>query len=524
MARSRSTPRAVVENFGNLQADWQAGKRSRHLRERRNVEGSGDAHYATVAEFERIRDYVRDMDRNETIVGPFVDRAVVNQIQTGFRVQPETGDQALDDDLKARFAEWAGDARNCDHSWELTFWQQCHGWLRQTYIDGDICALLTDGGAIQTIEGDRLRSPTKAAPNIVHGVEMSGDRRKIAFWFGADTGKSRASASEPERRAAFDAAGNPEIIHITNPATIKRFTQARGVSAFAPVFYRLSMVEDTQFATLVQRQLVSSLAFFMERTSDYQGGKAVLGRQTAGSAVAGDAGESTVEQVTPGMFLRGAKGEKLTAVQGNIPNPEYFPFIRLLLTEIGINIGVPLVLALMDASDTNFSGFRGAVDAARMGFRRNQKWFVESVLRKVWQWQVRRWLETPVVDGGLGPAARRNPNVLAARWTPPSWPYLQPLDDAKANTERMSTMQLSPAQFAREQGFEWDEHVEETVANWELAITMANEAAARINQKFPDAPKVHWRELLNLGTSDGMKSELVRATVDASSQQNGGNQ
>lgn len=519
MPRAKATR---AERFDALRADWQAGKRSRFVRERRNTAGPGDAQYANETEFARIREYVRDMDRGEPIVGSLADRAVVNQLQGGFRIQPETGDKGLDNDLKARFAEWAGDARLCDHAWDRTFWQMCHGWLRQTYIDGDICAILTEGGSVQTLESDRLRSPAGNRPDIVHGIELSSDRRKIAYWFGADPGKSRQSPGAPQRRRAHDDAGEQEVLHVTNPMTRRSFSQTRGVSAFAPAYYRMGMLEDTQFATLLQRQLVSSLVWFVERGADWQGGTATLGRQVSGQATPSDAGLSTLEETAPGMIARGAKGEKLSALNTSIPSPEYMPYVRMILQEISVSIGLPLVLALMDAKETNFSGFRGAVDAARMGFRANQKWFAETAVRPIYRWQVRRWLSTPVDEGGLGAAARLNPLILRARVTPPNWPYIQPLDDARANELRMGSMQLSPAQFAREQGFEWDDHVTETVSNWEHAIITAKESAARINTRFPEDAQVHWRELLNLGTSDGMKSELVRAAAFAEQSANQG--
>ena len=496
MSRRSKDPQSVVEAMEGLRADYSAGKRSRYLRERQNLGGSGDAHIANVAEFERIREFVRDMDRNEGIVGPFVDRAVVNQIQTGFRAEPETGDEALDSELKSRFAEWAGDARECDHNWEHTFWQQCLYLLRSTYIDGDAFALLTEAGSLQLLESDRCVSPARSGANIVHGVELDG-RRKIAFHFTADTGKSRASSQSTTRRRASDEFGNPEVLQIRNPQTAKRMTMSRGVSAFAPVFFRLGMHEDTQFATLVQRQVVSMLAFFFERGSEWSGGKATLGRASTESVLSNDENSSTVEKVAPGMVVRGAKGEKLVPVNSSVPNPEYFPFVKLILTEIGISIGVPLVLAMMDASESNFSGFRGAVDAARMGFRVNQKWFVEGFLREVWRWKVRGWIDQGAANGGLADAARRNPAVFRVRWTPPNWPYIQPLDDANANAIKLDSGQVSPSKFAAENGFDWPEHVEEIVRDNALLVRAAKAAAAEINSEYPDNP-VHWREIASL--------------------------
>lgn len=516
MSRRRPT---TAEAFEGFKADYQAGKRSRYVRERRNTAGPGDAQYGSEAEFARIREYVRDMDANEPIAGSIAERAVVNQLQGGFRIQPETKDTGLDNELKERFAEWAGDARLCDHSWERTFWQLCHGWMRQTYIDGDICCLLTESGACQTLESDRLRSPGGKRDDIVHGVELTSDRRKVAYWFGADPGKSREARGVPVRRRAFDDFGDPEVLHIHNPHSRRRFSQTRGVSAFAPAFYRLSIQEDTQFATMLQRQLVSMLVWFVKRTAEWTGGTSPLGRQSEGSAVPGDAGLSTLEATAPGMIARGAKGEELQALNNNMPSPEYRPFMRMILQEIGITIGMPLVLVLMDGSETNFSGYRGAIDQARMGFRFNQKWFADLAVKPIYRWKVRHWLDLPLSEGGLGPAARKNKSIMRARCTPPNWPYIQPLDDAKATELRMASMQLSPSQFARENGFDWDEHVAETVANWMTAIVACKRAAIRINKQFDDGAPVVWRDLLNPLATKSAPAPVPAMVADAAGQE-----
>ena len=108
--------------------------------------------------------------------------------------------------------------------------------------------------------------------------------------------------------------------------------------------------------------------------------------------------------------------------------------MRLILTLIGINLGLPLVMVLMDASETNFSGWRGAVDQARLGFRQNQKRLINRFHKPVYLWKVRQWMAE---DAALRRAAARSDvNIFAHRWNPPTWPYIQPLQDATADLLR----------------------------------------------------------------------------------------
>ncbi len=496
----RAETSSVVHDFrelqGDVRADYQAAKHSKYQRRRINLGGSGDAHYAREAEFERIREYTRDMDRNDAIVGPFTDRAVVNQLQTGFTLQPETGDEELNKAIRARFDDWAGDAQQCDHHWESTYWQQCWYRLRSTYIDGDVCAVLTEHGAIQTLESDRLISPKGRRDDIVHGVELQG-RRKVAYWFSRDPGLNRQARGTVQRVEAF-AGDEPVVLHIYNPHTRKRLTQTRGISAFAPIFYRLGLYEDTQFSTMVKQQVAAALAFFWERTGDYQSGKSAMGPIT--TETDDDSNTRSLEKVAPGAILRGAKGEKPHILAANVPTNEYQSYIKIILTEIGINIGVPLVMALMDASETNFSGWRGAIDLARMGFRVNQKWFRDKELRPVYRWKLRQWLD----DGVFGQAARQNEHVFRHHWGMPSWPYVQPLHDAQAQALKLSTGQASMSSWARENGIDFEDHADEIVRDWKYAIRAAKAAAAEINTEFDDGNPVHWRDLLNLAMPRGL--------------------
>lgn len=501
--------------------DYNAAKPNRHRRRRTGLGGTGDAHYQTSGDLDNPREYTRDMDRNDPIVGPICDRAVINQLQTGFRLEPDTGDKALNNELRTRFAEWAGNPRKCDHHWEHTFWQLCWYALRQTYIDGDIFGLLSDDGSIQLLEADRCRTPKNTRQNVVHGILLDG-RRKIQYWFTKDPGMQRVQrVSDIDKRDAYDGDGNPLVLHVYNPQTIRRKTQTRGVTAFAPVFDRLAMFEDIQFAKLVQQQIVSAIAWFIQRNDAYTGGKTTLGSLVNTN----DDGSNTdaIEKIAAGLIVRGKPGEDMKAISGNVPNPEYFQHVKLILTEIGINIGLPLVMVLMDASETNFSGWRGAVDMARQGFRVNQKWFEERFIRPVYLWQVRRWLALPPNRGGLGEAARSNKHIFSHHWGRPSWPYINPKEDAEADKIKADNLQASPSMLQSERGRDWIDVVEEAVRDNSLAITRALEEVEKIRNQFPDAD-VNWRELLTLFANNKLPASSPSSSNgrDADQQQRGG--
>lgn len=495
---------SVSGSMFDMQADYRAGKRDRFLRRRTRLGGSGDAHYTSTAEFAQIREYVRDMDRNDSMVGSLVDRAVTNQLQSGFRPKPDTGDEGLNTGLIEEFNEWGENPEDCDYHRERTLWELAWYVLRSTYIDGDMVVPLIDDGSLQLVESDRLVSPKTTPPNrtVIHGVELMG-RIKTGYFFARDAGAKRHTKGEPYRVDAMDADGFKQVLHVANPHTIKRVTQTRGVSAFAPVFHRMTMYEDEHFAYLVGRQVSSAVALFISRDANYKGGATSFGHRTSETLTQDDGTSNTrlLEKLTPGMVVRGARGEKAELLSPNLPSADVVNHLRMILMEIGVTIGVPLILALMDASETNFSGWRGAYEEAKKAWRVNQRWFVSRFLRPVYVWKLRQW----IADGTLGPAARNNRRLFKHTWGLPHWPYtIQPMVDAQANGIKLSTGQMTPSGYWRENGDEWTRVARELVADWGFAINEAKTLATKINETHDDGNPVHWRDVLNLVVPKGM--------------------
>ena len=274
------------------------------------------------------------------------------------------------------------------------------------------------------------------------GVLMDDDRKRLEYWVtneDIDIWSALNLISDVTGFPVRDANGVRQVAHIYDP---KRVTQTRGVSAFAPIFDALGMYEDINFARIIQQQIVSCFAIFRERTAEWKGGAAnPLGQVS--QQLQPDGSELPTEGLQPGMEYKGQVGEKFNGFSPNVPSEGFFEHMRMLLTIIGINLGLPLVLTMMDASETNFSGYRGAVDQARLGFRRNQLLLINRFHRPVWKWLVGQWMAKDHTIRALALRGKLKP--LKHDWTPPGWPYIQPLDDAKADALRLGDGQISRA-------------------------------------------------------------------------------
>lgn len=488
----RSVKPAVSSALTEMRSDYADTRDNQFMRRRRGLGGTGDSHYHVESRFEHMREVVRDMDRNESMVGPLVERAVSNQLQDGYKIQPDTPDGELNADIKAAYEEWSNDPASCDYYGQHTLWELDYLAKRATYVDGDCCQVLLHDNRVQLLEADRLVSPSNRSDrNIVHGVEMK-NRRRIRYWFSEDPGSKRKNlvGTNPVD-AAF-------VLHLVNIQTRKRITQTRGVTAFWPVVTRLGMYEDLQFSHLVKQQVAAYVALFLSRDQSYQGGAASLGPR--GSTTDNWSNTRETEELMPGQVVRGAKGEDAKILTANIPSNEYFQQLRSILIEIGINLGVPLVLALMDASETNFTGWRGAFEAAKTGWRVNQTLDVHKMVRPRYRW----WLTNARNRGMFGRTGfALGRDLYRHRVNKPVWPYqIQPLHDAQANQIKLGTGQIDPRRFMQEQGGEWDEHIVNTVAGWGDLIEEALARAEAINSAYPSAG-VTWRDLARIPMFEG---------------------
>jgi lambda family phage portal protein len=515
MVRPRALMPNVSADFSRMKADYEMSKSSPYRRQRSGYALTGSsADYHLGSEPKRLRmiEEARDFDRNDCIVGQTIDRAVANLVQQGFTLDPNTGDRGADQALFDRWMAWSTDADLCDVAGEMTFADFERLIPRQMLIDGDVIALPTADGPLQIIEAHRCRTPSNTGRNVVHGVLLDGLRKRQEYWITRDD----LAPNQPLTRVADtipytvrDADGNRQLFHVYHP---KRSSQTRGVTAFAPIVNLLGMFEDINFAKLVQQQIVSFFAIF--ETYDTAGGDLEpLGERE--TETLNDGATRTLEGIAPGMLIRRKRGETLEGFSPNVPNPEFFDHMKLILTLVGVNLGLPLAVVLLDPSQTNFSGWRGAIDQARLGWRQNQRALADRWHRPVYRWKVRQWLDD---DPALRAIAERGGiDLFKHVWHPPKWPYIEPIKDATAGVIRLKNGLTSPRRLHAEQGDEWEAIAAETVDDNDFAIRRAIEAATEINAEFNGRPgfqPVHWRELLSLPAPDGVTLSIGTGTND----------
>ena len=512
---------SLQSQFAEIRADYDATKHSRFVRRRTGVApmGSGaDYHFRTESKYYELIEQARDMDRNDALVGILADRRVDNIVQSGFTLDPKTGDKGVDNELFAWWEDFSNDPDQCDIAGECTWKEIERQACRSESVDGDIIVTGTDEGSFQMLESHLIRTKSKEE-NTFLGVTTNRHGKREQYWVAEETGEFGQFGDHAPIDVRNDD-GIRQIFHVYNP---RRVNVTRGVTQLAPVFSISGMLEDINFAKLVQQQVVSCFAVFRKLAASQSGMPSVDGVYGDGTTETTASGTRQIEGVSPGMEIIGQPGEELTGFSPNVPNSEYFQQVKLILQIIGVNFGLPLCLVLMDGSETNFSGWRGAVDEARKGFVADQVNLVRRLNRPAYLWKLSQMLKE-TSDSALKKSAKKlDKAIFYHNWNLPTWSYIEPVADAEGDATQLRNALTSPRRLHAARGKDWEEIAEESIADNAYAIERAAAQAAKINAAFPNSPAVNWRDLIALpmpaGTTMAMQDPSAIAVQEKTAAQ-----
>ena len=495
-------PHNIQSAFADIRNDYDMSRHSRFIRRRTGVApmGSGpDYHYRTEAKYYQDIEQARDMDRNDGLVGVLADRRVDNIVQSGFTLDPKTGDKGVDSALWDWWEDFSNDPDQCDIAGELTWKEIERQASRSESIDGDLIVIGTEDGSFQMLESHLIRTKSRV-PDTFLGVTSDRLGRRLQYHVAEETGEfGQLGDATPIDVRNED--GIRQVFHVYNP---KRVNITRGVTQLAPVFSLSGMLEDINFAKLVQQQVVSCFAVFRKLAagqSSLPSSDNVYGDGTTETTASG---VRQLEGVSPGMEIVGKPGEELTGFSPAVPNSEYFVQVKLILQIIGVNFGLPLCLVLMDGSETNFSGWRGAVDEARKGFVADQQNLVRRLNRPAYHWKLSQYLAERRDPALTKAAAKLGDKIYSHNWNLPTWSYIEPVADAEGDATQLRNALTSPRRMHAARGKDWEEIADESIADNAYAIQGAAAQAAKINAAFPDSPPVNWRDLIALPMPAGM--------------------
>ena len=404
-----------------------------------------------------IRAKARDLERNSDIVGGPVGMMERNVVATGFRVQPNTGDDALNAQIVEAFDEWQK-KQNCDVTGAQAFWEQCKMTIRRTEVDGGILFIKTYSGdsrfplQLQAREVDDLDSSGQfrnGANAIVNGIEVDQKQKPVAYhlkcftadgWF---TGKTERILAE---RVIF-------------PWRKTMPSQIREMSPLAPAINRANDAEEYLDAIGVKEKILASLSVFIKKLIP---GSGTPGR---GNGLTGANDEYDPKtgykrkRVAPGMIMELQPGDSVDAV---IPSGQATNAKELVSTFqrfIGAGQGLSYEATSRDMSQVNYSSARQGMLEDQRTYGDWQQWLIDHFLSEVYI----EFLTSAVLAGTIKIRGfwENKSKYLRHTWIEPGWSWVDPVKETKANDMAIESGQDNLANVCARVGYNWREVLEQ---------------------------------------------------------------
>jgi lambda family phage portal protein len=357
----------------------------------------------------------RDMTENNPLGNALLSRWVDNVIGEGMTAKPKTSDKGFNEEV----AHWWTEEYQADATGRFSNSEMQRIPAMSYCRDGDVGATMLKSGQLQIIESDYVRSPNRAddmylgrgvEPDIVDGVKVNASGRPETYYIESLAGGEIKYAAVPARNFLF----------LANYDRANR-TATRGTPLISVIRPLLDAIDATNEAVVMAHRIAASFGAMIKKDNPAQ---ASSNLPTFGAdPAAGEINRKYTMQ--PGMMEHLNPGESIEQIKPEHPTANYGDFISLQIRMAGVVLGMPLELALLDFSKTNYSSARASLEQSYRSFRVQQRRFADQWATKWYRWRVSKAVKSGVFGGGVPEDFQRH------TWMAQPWPYLDPVKDAQ---------------------------------------------------------------------------------------------
>jgi lambda family phage portal protein len=285
---------------------------------------------------------------------------------------PEDGLLDWSDDVENRFDLWANNAVICDQKEQSTFGELHQTALTEALVVGDIlCVLRQDQRTrlprVQLINGASVRTPFGVTPReghkIVHGVELDGNGRHVAYWITQDDGTSK-------RLPAFGEKSGRRIAWLFYGCD-KRMDEVRGKPLLSLMLQSLKEIDRYRDSTQRKATILSMLAAFVSKDQPGPGSRpltAAGGAVRRGTELATtDTKASAQRTYSAAMHIPGLvvdelnAGEKIQAFTTSGTTEQFGEFEHAIIATVAWAHEIPPEV-LLQSYDSNYSASAAALN------------------------------------------------------------------------------------------------------------------------------------------------------------------
>ncbi len=365
------------------------------------TQASGEQHQR----FDRyvLIDESRGLDRDNSLYSSMIDTAITYILGPGFALQSEPKIEQL----------WNDWWRAPEITNRLSGGEVEQMVLREMILCGDHLVLKTTKGLIDLIEAERLAK----AKRMSSGIDVDALGRPVTFHV-CDYGRNGMLNLAKAR--AYDA---QQVIFLACP---RRPSELRGMPVLQSTFAMLHRINDTCDAEAIAMQLQARLAIAIKRTQAAQLGYDES-KDDPNQSGTEDTGALTtrITEFKYAIIAHVEPDEDITTIERNIPGKDFPQSIRMFLRLLGLPLGMPLELVLLDWTQSNYSQSRAVIQQAYERFAKWQTKLIDFFYDPLLRWKLEQWEQQKL----LGNRQARN---VKWEWITPTPPWIDPQKEMEA--------------------------------------------------------------------------------------------
>lgn len=368
-----------------------------------------------------------------------------------FTFNSAVGDDGFDRDLEGLFNYWSL-PRNSDITGRHSFQDQIFLAEMARCLVGDIAALPTKSGALQWIESDRIAFPTTGKipsrlkeENFTHGIKLNKQGRPLSYLICNREDKKLAYAQQVAAKNVFSL------------GYYKRFDQVRGISPLVSALNGLRDIYEAKSYALIKAKM---LAMF---------GIAITRPETEIEEEYDDEGAEVTsipekKALSSGMIMELADGEDIKTIESNTPSNEFREYMESMGRDCLLALDIPY--SMYNSLKSNFSISRqDSIQFTEM--IKNKRAQVAALCHKIFMWKFKGWLETG--DITLPKKVTLKDVARKVEFRPLGIPYVNPLQEIKADIEAINNQLDSPISVCKRRGKDYFRVVDEIAQAKEYA-------------------------------------------------------
>jgi len=421
--------------------------------------GAGARHlqYDRVKLVNQSREFMRD----NAIYKGMINRAAAYIVGPGFKLQMLTEDKDLNDKVEQLWKEFWLDPGVRGF---LSGFQIQKLVCRELLVAGDTAVLKVKDGKLQTIEAEQITSGRRTGGINLgkYGNITSFDICPYRAGGFVDTGKRKNVKAK-------------DVFFLSNPDRPSSTRSAPPSQASFTMLHRINDVCDSEaiawqmlarFAVAITQKDSAEQAYLTSREDPNKSGD-----DTDGDLA------TRLHELDYALIFHGEQGEEIKGIERNIPAKNFTETLRTFLRLLGLPLGLPLELILLDWTQSNYSQSRAVMEQAYQMFLEWQMLLETGFLERAYKWKLAQW----IADGSLG----QHEGVLKHGWIKPTFPWIDQLKEAQAYGVRLDRGLATHAQVLKTLNQDRDEVVAAREAEIRDAIERAQRIEAKTGEKVP---------------------------------------